>query len=134
MFVTFITVTKGAAREVFRADTHDFHEIFRLFSEGSRWDRIAFGGNTSLGRSGIALDISSDGSIVVSGHKIDPLDETMLNYVEHHQNFLTAVGSLINGDSIYVGENGNAIIIKWVGSESRLEVFGSGRDNEYMDP
>jgi hypothetical protein len=129
MIVRFITVSQGSDRQTFRMDTHDLSEVFRLYQEGHRWNRIAFGGMTSLGRSGIAVDFGNH--IVVSGHKIDPIPSELLNLVEHFDDFSEAIKRLSEGGDVLIrGDDNNLILFKWNGHQSALEVFGLGNDNE----
>jgi hypothetical protein len=110
-------------------DTDDLSEVFRLYQEGHLWDRIAFGGVTDLGRSGIAIDFKD--RIVVSGHKIDPVPSELLNLVEHFDNFSEAIEQLCKGnDALIRGDENNLVLFKWNGHQSALEVFGHGYDNE----
>lgn len=129
MIVRFITVTQGSVRQTFRMDTDDLSEVFRLYQEGHHWDRIAFGGVTSLGRSGIAIDFKDQ--LVVSGHKIDPIPSELLNLVEHFDNFSEAIEQLSRGNDVLIrGDENNLVLFKWNGHQSALEVFGLGYDNE----
>lgn len=101
-----------------------FNELFAL-TDG--YERIAFVGSTAAGRAGIAFDLKNG---VVTGHKMEPIPDILLDRVKHvpltdaHEAF----ACLARGEDILLGDQRHGMLAQWVGT--RIEVFGAGEDTQ----
>lgn len=125
MLVDFITLSgSSAVRRTFRDDKR---EAFVIAGENAHYSRIAFGGRTKRGRSGVALDLSEG---KVSGHKMQNFTQEMTDHVRHLPIHKTreGVSVFLSGEDVLIGDEKEGVLLRWLGNE--LEVFGNGTDSE----
>jgi|GEM_PF-5064820 len=124
MYVRFITVSNDRHRETHR---HDLKKTLAVGASSDAFTRIAFGGQTREGRSGIVLDIFNS---KISGHKIDAIPEGSCDLVAHFSFSEARKGlqTLAEGNAVLIGNTTHGLLARW--TESKLEVFGVGEDSE----
>lgn len=98
--------------------------------ESCAFHRISFGGMTALGRSGItfkALDLE------VTGHKIQPIPEGLVDKVTHYplKDWKRGLKKFAAGDEdVLIGTVEHGILLRWAGHG--FEAYGAGTDTESL--
>lgn len=123
MNVDFITVSNERHRRTYR---HELDTALVAAAYGDEFNRIAFGGKTRVGRSGIALDIYD---LKISGHKIERIPEDVCDLVVHFplSEARHALRTLVEGEDVLIGTPEHGILIRRYGED--LQVFGAGEDS-----
>ncbi len=124
MYVRFITLSNKKHRRIVRENKA---QAIELAGAGDEYSRISFGGQTSRGRSGIAIDLFSGN---VTGHKIHAIPDELLPLVRHvkKDDVRQGLRMFLAGEDVFIGDPDNGIIMKHLGDE--LEVYGNGIDSE----
>lgn len=93
--------------------------------------RVSFGGLTKQGRGGVSLIAKKHKKIAVTGHKMHPIPEALLDQVSHFslRDWQEAFKVLWHDKhDVLIGDEKDGILLRWVGTT--VEVYGSGIDTE----
>lgn len=91
------------------------------------YHRISFVGTTALGRGGVTINLIDS---KISGHKIQPIPEELLNQVRHFplENASEGLKAFTEGEDVLIGDTHEGAVLRWSGRT--FEVFGAGYDTE----
>jgi hypothetical protein len=123
MNVQFICVSGGGKR----CWSENLGQLLTKIVSKPDYTRIAFGGRTQLGKSGVAINLLTG---KVTGHKLEPIPYELLNLVRHvplseaYQGF----EYLVRGEDVLIGTSEHGVAIKWNGTG--LEIYAAGEDSE----
>ena len=92
-----------------------------------RYTRIAFCGRTPKGRSGVAFDFST---MKVTGHKLEPIPEEMVDLVRHFplEESRRGLQAAVNGEDVLIGSTEEGILLRWNGPT--VQIYANGEDSE----
>lgn len=121
MDVSFVSIA-GRQHETFNPAVEAVEAI-----EQGGYHRISFGGMTTLGRSGVTLNVINRR---ISGHKIEAMPERLPDLVRHFalEDGLKGLKAFAGGEDVLIGSTEHGILLRWNGLG--FEAYGAGEDTE----
>lgn len=121
-----MSVSIGRAGHVDKLDIPD--GAIEAIASGD-YQRVSFIGRTDQGLAGVTLNVNSKR---VSGHKLRPIPQELLNLVKHFSLDGAPEGlrAFARGEDVLIGDQTHGILLRWTGSG--FEAFGAGLDTETL--